>query len=66
MVFGDGKQTRIGIDEEKFTINGAYTYHGTTFEGRSIEGLLLNLRTYGVGTSCWDGSFTDEPFLEDS
>jgi len=37
-------QTRVGIDGNRFTINGEYTYPDTEFEGRSIEGLLFNSR----------------------
>jgi hypothetical protein len=42
--FGSARETRVGIDGADFTINGTPTYEGTRFEGRSIEGLLLNAR----------------------
>jgi len=41
---GEHRTTRVAIDGEKFTINGEYTYKGAKFEGKSIEGLLLNSR----------------------
>lgn len=37
-------ETEVAVDDEKFTINGQYTYPGKTYESRSIEGLLLNAR----------------------
>jgi hypothetical protein len=37
-------KTTVGIDGEKFTINGRPTYPGRTWHGRKIEGLLLNSR----------------------
>jgi hypothetical protein len=36
--------TSVGIDGERFTINGEPTYRGRTFRGHRIEGLLLNSR----------------------
>ena len=38
------ERTVVGIDGDSFTINGNPTYSDTAFEGRSIEGLLLNSR----------------------
>jgi hypothetical protein len=37
-------RTVLGIDGERFTINGAPTYAGRAFRGWPIEGLLLNVR----------------------
>jgi hypothetical protein len=37
-------RTVLGIEGERFTINGAPTYAGRTFRGWPIEGLLLNVR----------------------
>jgi hypothetical protein len=37
-------KTSVGIDGEKFTINGRPTYSGRTWHGKTIEGLLLNSR----------------------
>ncbi len=36
--------TTVEIDGPKFLINGRYTYAGREFEGRPVEGLLLNVR----------------------
>jgi hypothetical protein len=36
--------TRVGIDGEKFALNGVPTYPGWSYRDRSIEGLLLNAR----------------------
>jgi len=36
--------TRVGIDGDRFLINGELTYKGCTFRGHRIEGLLLNSR----------------------
>jgi hypothetical protein len=36
--------TRVGIEGEKFTLNGVPTYPGRSYRDRSIEGLLLNAR----------------------
>ena len=38
------KRTTVDIDGERFLIDGRPTYEGRTFEGVSIEGLLLNAR----------------------
>jgi hypothetical protein len=38
------RKTAIGIEGEKFTINGRPTYSGRTWHGKQIEGLLLNSR----------------------
>lgn len=38
------RKTAVGIDGEKFTINGRPTYSGRTWNGKTIEGLLLNSR----------------------
>ncbi|MCC5851005.1 MAG: hypothetical protein JJU29_23195 [Verrucomicrobia bacterium] len=38
------KKTTIAINGEAFVLNGRPTYEGRTFEGRKIEGLLLNTR----------------------
>src|SRR6266404_5892452 len=38
------RKTAVGIDGEKFTINGWPTYSGRTWHGKKIEGLLLNSR----------------------
>ena len=43
-MFGEDRATRVGIDGDSFTINDSVTYEGKAFEGRSIEGLLLNSR----------------------
>jgi hypothetical protein len=37
-------KTVVGIDGERFLVNGAPTYEGRSYRGRSIEGLLLNAR----------------------
>ncbi len=37
-------QTAVGIDGAKFLINGKPTYEGRVWEGKPIEGLLLNSR----------------------
>lgn len=39
-----GRATSVGIDGEKFVINGRPTYAGRTWRGKSIEGLLFNSR----------------------
>jgi hypothetical protein len=38
------RKTAVGIEGEKFTINGRPTYEGRTWQGKKIEGLLLNSR----------------------
>src|SRR6202140_5523870 len=38
------RKTPLGMDGEKFTINGRPTYGGRTWNGKTIEGLLLNSR----------------------
>jgi hypothetical protein len=38
------RQTAVGVEGEKFTINGQPTYAGRTWHGKKIEGLLLNSR----------------------
>src|SRR5436190_18760850 len=38
------RKTAVGIDGQKFTINGQPTYKGRVWNGKSIEGLLLNSR----------------------
>jgi hypothetical protein len=43
-MFGANRETRVGIDGEKFTINGDYTYEGVSHRGFDIEGLLFNSR----------------------
>jgi len=37
-------QTVLGIDGDRFTINGALTYAGRAYRGWPIEGLLMNVR----------------------
>lgn len=37
-------ETRIAIEGDHFTINGRPTYAGRSYQGRRIEGLLLNSR----------------------
>ena len=37
-------RTVLGIDGERFTINGAPTYAGRSYRGWPVEGLLLNVR----------------------
>ncbi len=36
--------TTVGIDGERFLLNGRPTYAGRVFEGRRVEGLLFNAR----------------------
>jgi hypothetical protein len=38
------RKTAVGIEGERFTINGLPTYMGRTWHGKAIEGLLLNSR----------------------
>ncbi|MGH9658925.1 MAG: hypothetical protein ACRD96_10310 [Bryobacteraceae bacterium] len=38
------QNTRLGIEGEKFLINGRPTYEGRSWNGRRIEGLLFNSR----------------------
>ncbi len=38
------KQTIVSIKGDKFLINGQYTYKGRSWQGHSIEGLLMNSR----------------------
>ena len=38
------RRTAVGIAADKFLINGAPTYKGRTWNGKPIEGLLLNSR----------------------
>lgn len=45
VVTAEGRpRTVVGIDGEKFTINGEPTYKGRVWNGKPIEGLLLNSR----------------------
>ncbi len=37
-------QTRIEIHDDQFVLNGAPTYAGRSYQGRRIEGLLMNSR----------------------
>jgi hypothetical protein len=39
-----GRKTRVSIVGDEFTINGRPTYAGRTWNGRKIQGLLLNSR----------------------
>ncbi|MBW7997391.1 MAG: hypothetical protein FVQ81_12625 [Candidatus Glassbacteria bacterium] len=41
---GTRQRTVVGIDGDGWTINGRPTYEGRTWNGRRIEGLLLNSR----------------------
>ncbi|MEX2381544.1 MAG: hypothetical protein WD490_04110 [Opitutales bacterium] len=41
---GAERKTVLGIEGEKFTINGEPTYKGVTWNGHRIEGLLMNAR----------------------
>ncbi|QPV61654.1 hypothetical protein I7X12_12920 [Halosimplex litoreum] len=43
-MFGSDRSTRVGIDGERFTIDGRPTYEGRSHEGTSIEGRLFNAR----------------------
>lgn len=43
-VLGQQWQTRVSIVEDAFHINGQPTYAGRTWQGKKIEGLLLNSR----------------------
>lgn len=43
-MFGDDRETRVGIAGDAFTINGEPTYAGQSFQGHSIEGRLFNAR----------------------
>ena len=45
MVKEDEMPTEIGIDGEKFSINGVPTYKGRRFRDWPVEGLLMNNRT---------------------
>jgi hypothetical protein len=38
------RQTKVSIQDDKFLINGKLTYAGRTWNGKSIEGLLMNSR----------------------
>ena len=38
------RHTEVTIRGDAFLINGRPTYAGTTFEGKRIEGLLMNVR----------------------
>jgi hypothetical protein len=38
------RHTAVGIRGDAFTINGAPTYKGRTWEGKTVEGLLMNSR----------------------
>jgi len=51
------QQTTVEIDGEKFVINGEYTYAGREFDGRPVEGLLLNVRAV-------QATFDDENYPE--
>ena len=44
MTNAPARATAVDVDGERFLINGRPTYAGRTFEGVSIEGLLLNSR----------------------
>jgi hypothetical protein len=61
------RQTAVGIEAEKFTINGQPTYAGRTWYGKQIEGLLLNSRrgrkhdaSATTGASEWLGIAKEE------
>jgi hypothetical protein len=41
---GPARKTVVGINGNAFQINGEPTYKGRTFEGKKVEGLLLNSR----------------------
>ena len=41
---GPGRRTDVSIRGDAFTINGKPTYAGRTWQGKKIEGLLLNSR----------------------
>ncbi|WP_436907969.1 hypothetical protein [Halosimplex marinum] len=43
-MFGESSATRVGIDGERFTVDGRPTYEGRSHEGTSIEGRLFNAR----------------------
>lgn len=38
------RKTHISIQDDKFLINGELTYKGRTWQGHSVEGLLINTR----------------------
>ena len=38
------RRTRVGIEGDRFLINGRPTYEGRTWRGHRIEGLLMNAR----------------------
>jgi hypothetical protein len=40
----DGPRTEVAIRGDKFLINGRPTYQGRTWNGKTVEGLLLNSR----------------------
>ena len=42
---GKSSMARVEIDGQKFLVDGKYTYEGRDFEGKPVEGLLLNVRT---------------------
>src|SRR4051812_29002596 len=39
-----GRRTEVTIRGDAFLINGRPTYPGRTFEGKRVEGLLMNVR----------------------
>ncbi|WP_049901153.1 hypothetical protein [Halococcus agarilyticus] len=43
-MFGNARETRVGIDGDSFTINDRPTYEGRTHDGKAIDGLLFNAR----------------------
>ena len=43
-MFGEHRNTRVGIDDDQFTINGRKTYEGRVHEGTPLDGLLFNSR----------------------
>jgi len=71
--------TILGIDGEKFKINGEYTYKGRIYEGKLVEGLLFNVRAVQAifddenpetrtlwvypDTGIWDPSRNTEEFI---
>jgi hypothetical protein len=53
MTGAPARATTVDIEGEGFLINGRPTYAGRTFEGVSIEGLLLNARMRPTGSAWW-------------
>ncbi len=43
-MFGETRRTHVGIDGDRFTINGAFPYAGRSHEGTAIDGRLFNAR----------------------